>query len=458
MAFTHTEPRTRHCRRDEVVVAAVLVGLAQCRADSVGTAPPGVRQSNAGRRSCRRSRRECRSSPGKHAGCETPCGRTVNGRQTWPKPPRGAHVAVGRRTAGCRSPGRVGVVGLRPERARGPLVARAVGVAEAAWRRGRRRASCSGRSMQTNFPWSLSHFAQSASLSHGTVHRSRRSASSGSSSLMHLPTMQSMSDSHRKPSRPGDADARVAGARELAEAEVIGRAAIVRVAVGDADVGRVRRRIDQLGQARLPGRARRVAGDAAALQAIQVIRAACPVCLALELLEEGRGARRTHGVGTVAILGARFHRHADALVRRDVGAQAAEVVAAARVSACSGRTPGAWLAPARRPRLRSRSVIGCVAARSVQKSVPSSWLAGKQVIALAVCDRRRSRDRAPPCRTRTRAHRTRPRRRCRPAAEARQTAATRTAAMRAPRPRRHLSMLLTNGASGALGASSRYSL
>src|SRR6186713_1778855 len=57
--------------------------------------------------------------------------------------------------------------------------------------------------MHTNFPWSLSHAAQSSSLVHGTVHRLRRSASSGSSSLMHLPTMQSMSDSHRKPSRPG---------------------------------------------------------------------------------------------------------------------------------------------------------------------------------------------------------------------------------------------------------------
>ena len=134
--------------------------------------------------------------------------------------------------------------------------------------------------MQTNFPWSLSHFSQSASLSQGTVHRFSASAWSGSSSLMHLPTMQSMSDSHRKPEQPGQADARAAGARQLAEAEVVGRAASCESQLGTQMSGGCAAAVDQLGQAGLPGRARRAARDAAALQAVEVIGVQVSGCLA----------------------------------------------------------------------------------------------------------------------------------------------------------------------------------
>ena len=167
---------------------------------------------------------------------------TVNARQTWPKPPRGVH---GRR---CR----------RAEAAAGPLVGRRRRLAREDAAASPRRA-CSRRRCSSARPgrrrawrsWPRSYcrrtspdrcrsFSQSASLSQGTVQRFRPSASSGSSSLMHLPTMQSMSDSHRNPSRPGRQMCGAARARELAEAEVVGRAAVVRgVAVGDADVGRV---------------------------------------------------------------------------------------------------------------------------------------------------------------------------------------------------------------------------
>src|SRR5262252_1802584 len=138
----------------------------------------------------------------------------------------------------------------------------------------------------------------------------------------------------------GQADVRAAWTRQLAEAEMVGRAAILRVAVRDADVGRVRRRRDQLGQAGLPGAAIGTVGDATLLQAVEVIGVEIRV-LGVKLRQERRRAGRADRVRTVAVLGARLHRHADALVDGHVGAQAAEVSAAAR---SVGRGGVVWIA------------------------------------------------------------------------------------------------------------------
>src|SRR5262249_5639729 len=70
----------------------------------------------------------------------------------------------------------------------------------------------------------------------------------------------------------GEEDRRVAGAGQLGEAKMIGGTAVLRVAVRDANVGRVRRRLDQLGQTRLPRAAIGPAGDAVLLQAVKMIQ------------------------------------------------------------------------------------------------------------------------------------------------------------------------------------------
>jgi hypothetical protein len=127
-----------------------------------------------------------------------------------------------------------------------------------------------------------------------------------------------------------DADRGVRAPRDLREAEMVGRAATLRVAVGNAYVGRVPRGRDDLRQAGLPGGARRVAADASFLQTVKVIRLEI-VRGRVQLLEERRRASRAHRVAAIQVLDARISRDADALggAHLDVRAQAAEIGAVA---------------------------------------------------------------------------------------------------------------------------------
>src|SRR5450432_2488150 len=101
----------------------------------------------------------------------------------------------------------------------------------------------------------------------------------------------------------------------------------LRVTVGDADVGRVGRRGDDLRQAGLARRARRVAANAALLQAVEVIGLELGRDARVQLREEGGRARRADGIAAVAVLNARVARDADTLrgAGLDVGAQTAEI-------------------------------------------------------------------------------------------------------------------------------------
>ena len=349
---------------------------ADLRRGDASTVPCTSDRRRIDRRRCRAGRSSRDSSRAR----EVPSRATVNGRQTWPKPPRGRARAVRRGRGGCRFPGRSASVGLAEKTQLGPLVARAVRVVVAAGAAvgvGRRAAAVAvPSSCRRTSPDRCRRSSHRRRGCTATVHRFRRSPSSGSLSLEALADHAVDVRFAQEPEQAGEADARAARARQLAEAEVVRRAAILRVAVRHADVGRVRRGGDEQRQARLPGAAGRSALHAVRAAGSRGDRSASSRSVAVgselrvELVEEGRRAGRADRVRAVVVLRAGLHRQAHAFVGGDVGAQAAEIGAAARrrsaSSVSSGCRPRAWRRPGRRrrPRRAATSARRTTACRS----------------------------------------------------------------------------------------------
>ncbi len=276
-----------------------------------------------------------------------------------------------------------------------------------------------------------------------------------------MPTRQSMSVSQTKPSSPGMQIAGLAGPESFWKQKWLGGQRSLRVAVGDADVGRVGGGRNQLAGGRIAP-ARRTSRRSGSSSAGSRGGRACSVgvrsrragvrnvAAQVERTGFGQSVSSVHGM----------HRHADPLVGGDVGAQAAEIAAAARGRRV-GRVPGLQnlsfgASPGRRRVPVGQSDIGVAADRACRsRSRRAGWPGSRS----SACRSRRCRSagsRAAVSQAKTRSSK---------AASSTRAAGQRT---RSPRPtaprapcaaaRDHLIMLLTNGASEALGASSRYCL
>ena len=202
----------------------------------------------------------------------------------------------------------------------GSLVARAVGVVVAARAPvgvGRGAAACWCRPAADELPLvAVELVAVVVAAARRRCTASTAALRPGSSSLTHLPTMQSMSDSQTNPSRPGMQSAGLAGPESLRSRSGWAGSGL-RVAVGDADVGRVGRRPGPAcGRQDCAGRAGRAAASRSPPAGSRGGRRADGrrVSLRVELVEERRRAGRADGVAAVVVLRAGLHRDADALV------------------------------------------------------------------------------------------------------------------------------------------------